>query len=86
MAVKIRLRKQGCINRRHYRIVVTDSRTPRDGKYIEALGWFDPLAKTEDKKVQIHPDRLQYWLSKGAQCSDTVAFLKKKAAPGVAAK
>jgi small subunit ribosomal protein S16 len=82
MAVKIRLRAQGSVKKIKYRVVVADGRSPRDGKYIEALGWYDPLAK-EDMQVQIKPDRLQYWISKGAQATDKVEFLMRKAAPGV---
>ena len=83
MAVKIRLRSQGNTNRIVYRIVVADSRSPRDGKYIESIGWFDPLAK-EDKQLAMKPDRLQYWLTVGAEPTDKVKFLMKKAAPEVA--
>ena len=83
MAVKIRLRKQGIAKRAQYRVVVTDSRSPRDGKYIESIGWFDPLAK-EDKQLSMKPDRLQYWLNVGAEPTEKVKFLMKKAAPEVA--
>jgi small subunit ribosomal protein S16 len=82
MAVKIRLRAQGSVNRIMYRVVVADSRSPRDGKYIEAVGWYNPLAK-EDMQVEIKPDRIQYWISQGAQITDKVASLMKRAAPGV---
>lgn len=82
MAVKIRLRAQGNVNRRMYRVVVADSRSPRDGKYIEAVGWYNPTGK-DDMKVSVKPDRLQYWLSQGAQATDKVQSLMKMAAPGV---
>ena len=82
MAVKIRLRAQGSVNRIIYRVVVADSRSPRDGKYIEAVGWYNPLAK-EDVQVEIKPDRIQYWLDQGAQITDKVVSLVKRAAPGV---
>ncbi|MDB6081147.1 MAG: rpsP [Chlamydiia bacterium] len=82
MAVKIRLRAQGCVNRKMYRVVVADSRSPRDGKYIEALGWYNPTGK-ENMKVQMKPDRLQHWIAQGAQVTDRVESLMKEAAPGV---
>lgn len=82
MAVKIRLRAQGSVNRVMYRVVVADSRSPRDGKYIEAVGWYNPLAEGE-KQVEIKPDRIQHWLQLGAEITDKVASLVKKAAPGV---
>ena len=82
MAVKIRLRAQGSVNRVMYRVVVADSRSPRDGKYIEAVGWYNPLAKAE-VQVEIKPDRIQHWLEQGAEITDKVASLVKRAAPGV---
>ena len=81
MAVKIRLRSQGNTNRIVYRIVVADSRSPRDGKYIESIGWYNPYAKELDKKFSLVPDRLQYWLSCGAECTDKVESIMKKATP-----
>jgi small subunit ribosomal protein S16 len=83
MAVKIRLRAQGSVNRVKYRVVVADSRSPRDGKYLEAVGWYHPMAKDEDKKVFLLPDRIQHWLLLGAEITDKVESLMKKAAPGV---
>ena len=85
MAVKIRLRAQGSVNRVKYRIVVADGRSPRDGEYIESIGWYDPLAK-EEMQVEMKPDSLQYWIDKGAQISDKVESLMKRAAPGVLAE
>ena len=82
MAVKIRLRAQGSVNRTMYRVVATDSRAPRDGKYIETLGWYKPRAKPE-LQVELKPDRLQHWLDMGAVFTDKVEFLMQKAAPGV---
>lgn len=84
MAVKIRLRAQGNINRRVYRVVVTDSRAPRDGKYIEAVGWYNPRAKAE-LQAEIKPDRIQHWMMQGAQLSEKVEYLLKQKAPGVLA-
>lgn len=81
MALKIRLRQQGRTNRTVYRLVVTDTRSPRDGKYVEALGWYNPIEAEEDKKMSVKEDRIQHWLSVGAQLSETAETLIKKAAP-----
>jgi len=81
MALTIRLRKQGRNNRQTFRVVVTDERCPRDGKYIEMLGWYDPLLSGEN--VSMNGERLQYWLSQGAQPSTQVELLMKKAAGDV---
>jgi small subunit ribosomal protein S16 len=70
------------VKRVKHRIVVADGRSPRDGKYIEAVGWHDPLAK-EEMQLEMKLDRVQYWLSQGAQMSDKVESLMKRAAPGV---
>lgn len=83
MALKIRLRQQGRTNRTSYRLVVTDSRSPRDGKYVEALGWYNPIEVEEDKKMAFKADRIQYWLGLGAQFTENVECLIKKAAPSV---
>jgi small subunit ribosomal protein S16 len=83
MALKIRLWQQGCTNKKAARIVVADSRSPRDGKYIEAIGRFDPRGKTPEQKRSICEDRLQYWVSVGAQMSPTVLAIAKDAAPTV---
>lgn len=85
MAVKIRLRAQGRVNRKSYRLVVADCHGPRDGKYIEALGWYDPKA-AEEQQLYVKPDRLEFWLAQGAQCSETVTLLMRKAAPAVMTK
>jgi small subunit ribosomal protein S16 len=85
MSVKIRMKRVGTKNTPVYRIVVADSRSPRDGKFIEELGTYHPLNKGDNFTLKL--DRAQYWLSKGAQPSDTVAsFIKKavKAAPAAA--
>jgi len=77
MAVKIRMRRMGRKNRPHFRIVATDIRSPRDGRFIEILGTYDPL-KAENN-YNINKDRVAYWLGVGAQVSDSVAvFLKKE--------
>jgi len=77
MAVKIRMKRIGAKNQPVFRIVVADSRSPRDGKCIEELGTYYPLKKGENFKVDL--DRAKYWLSKGAQPSETVASFIKKA-------
>lgn len=81
MAVKIRLWQQGCKNKLCYRVVVANSQSPRDGKYIEAIGWYNPEGKTAEQKRSIQADRLMHWLSVGAQMSSTVASVAKQAAP-----
>jgi small subunit ribosomal protein S16 len=78
MSVKIRMKRVGTKNTPVYRIVVADSRSPRDGKFIEEIGLYQPLKKDDNFSLKL--DRAQYWISKGAQPSDTVAsFLKKLA-------
>jgi small subunit ribosomal protein S16 len=86
MSVKIRLKRIGAKNKPAFRIVVADSRSPRDGKFIEELGSYLPQKKGD--KFTLNLDRAKYWVSKGAQPSETVAsFIKKatKAAAGAAA-
>ena len=76
MAVSIRLRREGAKNRPYYRVVVADSRSPRDGKFIEILGTYDP--KQTGQNSSFSAERAEYWISKGAQPSDTVRSLIKK--------
>src|SRR5215211_4270609 len=76
MAVSIRLRREGAKNRPYYRIVVTDSRSPRDGKFIEIIGTYDPKQTGQNSSFSV--ERAEYWISKGAQPSDTVRSLIKK--------
>lgn len=83
MALIIRLRQQGRTNRQTYRVVVADERSPRDGKYVEMLGWYDP--NQTDNNLQIDSDRLNYWIAQGAQVSEKVEQLANKAAPKVVA-
>lgn len=76
MALVIRLKRTGRKNRPHYCVVVTEKRSPRDSKFTEQVGIYDPL-KTENN-FSINKDRIQYWMSKGAKPSATVlSFLKK---------
>ena len=79
MAVKIRLKKMGRKNRPFYRVVAADARSKRSGKEIEVLGHYDPLVAEKDKQVVLNRDRVQYWLSVGAQPTDTVAGMLKRA-------
>lgn len=81
MALKIRLRQQGRSNRASYRVVVTDVRTPRDGKYVEALGWYNPLENELDKQVFLKQDRIQFWLDTGAQFTENLESVIARAAP-----
>jgi len=77
MAVKIRMRRVGAKNAPVFRIVVADGRSPRDGKFIELIGTYQPLKKGNNFTFKL--DRANYWLSKGAQPSETVASFIKKA-------
>ena len=101
MAVSIRLSRGGAKKRPYYRIVVSDTRSPRDGKYLEQIGTYNPLlAKDDANRVKLDEDRARYWLGVGAQATDRVArFLDaagikeraaklnpKKGEPGDAAK
>lgn len=81
MALKIRMRKQGRTNRPFYRIVLTDSRSPRDGKYIETLGWYNPLEEEKTKNLRFIPERVSHWLSHGAILTEKVESLLKRAHP-----
>lgn len=83
MALKIRLRQQGKKNQYVYRLVLTESRSPRDGKYIETLGWYNPFEEDLEKMMSIHADRVQHWLNQGAIISERAVALLKKAAPQV---
>jgi len=74
--VRIRLRRVGAKKQPSYRVVVADSRSPRDGRFIERLGWYNP--RTDPPSFKIQEDRALYWLSVGAQPSDAVARLLKK--------
>lgn len=74
MAVKIRLARGGAKKRPYYRVVVADSRSPRDGKYIEKVGTHNPLLpKDHDDRIKLDIERIEYWLGKGAKPTDRVA-------------
>ena len=76
MAVKIRLARHGAKKKPFYRIVVADSESPRDGKYLENVGTYNPLL--DPVKVTLKSERIQYWMDQGAKPSDTVRSLLKK--------
>ena len=78
MSVKIRLKRFGTRNRIQWRIVVADAKMPRDGRFIEEIGFYDPLPI--DEKFSIKKDRLDYWIGCGAQMSSTLKSLIKRAA------
>ena len=75
--VKIRMRRTGCTNHATYRIVAADSRSPRDGKFLEILGWYDTQIKDTNFKLDL--ERVDYWLKNGAKPSTTVASLIRRA-------
>ena len=78
MAVAIRLSRQGTKKRPFYRVVVTDSRSPRGGKFLENIGTFDPAKQIKDSSLMIDQERLNYWKGTGAQPSPTLLRLMKE--------
>lgn len=76
MAVKIRLKRMGMKKKPFYRVVVADSRCPRDGRFIEEIGYYDPM--TEPSTVKIDGESAKKWIANGAQPTDTVRTLLKK--------
>lgn len=82
--VRLRLTRIGAKKKPFYRVIACDSRSPRDGRFIEQLGWYDPMKNPHEVKIDL--DRVDYWIGQGAQPSDTVARLVAKArtAPAVA--
>ena len=76
MAVKIRLKRLGAKKAPFYRVVVADERSPRDGKFIEEIGYYNPL--TEPAEIKIDAEKAKKWLSNGAQPTETVKSLLKK--------
>lgn len=80
MAVKIRLARHGSKKRPYYRVVVADSRSPRDGRFIEEVGRYNPL--TSPKTISLDIEKINDWQSKGAQLTDAVAALMKAAEEG----
>jgi len=82
MALVIRMRQQGANSRQRFRVVITDVRSPRDGKYIEKLGWYNPFG-AEGSNYQLDLPRIQFWIDQGAQISDRVKSLVKRLAPEI---
>jgi small subunit ribosomal protein S16 len=76
MAVKIRLARYGAKKRPFYRIVIADSESPRDGKFLENVGTYDPLL--EPAEIKLKTDRIKYWMDQGAIPSDTVKSILRK--------
>jgi len=81
--VRIRLKRMGRRNRPFYRLCVMDSREERDGRAIEELGYYDPFKKKFEEKFVVKPERVEYWLSVGAQPTKKVNILLKKAGIGL---
>ncbi len=80
--VVIRLRKAGCTNKPSFRVVAADSRSPRDGRFIEILGSYDPKQKGENYAIKL--DRVDYWVGQGARVSETANALIRRARKGAA--
>ena len=78
MAVRIRMKKMGRTHRPFFRICAMDSRSPRDGRVIEELGFYDPMVKETDARAILRSERIDYWLGVGAKPSDNVRVLIKK--------
>lgn len=78
MAVRIRMTRLGRRHRPYFRIVAADSRSPRDGKYIEELGTYDPMVPNTDNRIKLNAGRVKYWLGVGAQPTEKVNILLKK--------
>lgn len=83
--VVIRLARGGAKKRPFYNIVVTDSRSRRDGRFIERVGFYNPIANANEEGLRIAVDRISFWQDRGAQLSDTVAGLVKRSATATAA-
>ena len=77
MAVKIRLKRTGSRNRAFWRIVVSDVKMPRDGRFIEEIGYYDPMPIQE--KIEVKQDRLDYWIGQGAKMTNSIETLLKRA-------
>ena len=77
--VKIRLTRGGAKKRPFYHVIVTDSRSARDGRNIERVGFYNPVAQGQEKRVELDVDRVKHWVDHGAQLSDKVADLYKAA-------
>jgi small subunit ribosomal protein S16 len=82
--VKIRMKRMGRRHRPFYRINAMDTRSPRDGRVVEELGFYDPLTQDQEKQLKINEERIRYWLDKGATTSETIHNLLKS--KGIIAK
>ena len=78
MAVRLRLKRLGRRHQVFFRLGAMDSRSPRDGRVIEELGWYDPKAKTPEKQVSLKRERIEHWLKSGALPTETVCQLLKR--------
>jgi len=83
--VKIRLARGGAKKRPFYHVIVTDSRNARDGRNIERVGFYNPVAQGGEKRVELNVERVQHWIKNGAQLTDKVAVLYKEAAKAATA-
>ncbi|HWS39964.1 MAG TPA: 30S ribosomal protein S16 [Arenimonas sp.] len=83
--VKIRLTRGGAKKRPFYHIVATDQRSKRDGRYIERLGYYNPVAQGNEKRFELNAERVNHWVSNGAQLTDKVRMLVKEASSQAAA-
>lgn len=83
MSVKIRLRQQGRKNALFYRLVVINELAPRNGKYLEMVGWYNPNESKDENKLLVKADRVQHWLDQGAQLTEKAEQLVKQAAPAI---
>ncbi len=75
MAVRIRLTRKGAKKKPYYRLVAADSQAPRDGKFLEVLGYYDP--KDQPARITLHRDKINYWLERGATASDSARAILK---------
>ncbi len=78
MSVRLRLKRMGRTHRSFFRVTAIDTRSPRDGRVLEELGIYDPANKNAEQQVDLNKERIEYWLSVGAQPSDTVRNLLRK--------
>lgn len=86
MSLKIRLARAGAKKRPFYKIVVADSRSPRDGRFIERIGFYNPKAAESEQKFRLALDRVEHWVNQGAQPSDAVRKLIKRGKAEVSGK
>ena len=83
--VKIRLTRGGAKKRPFYHIIVTDSRSARDGRNIERVGYFNPIAAGQDTRIELDVERVKFWIERGAQMTEKVGALYKEAAKSATA-